>query len=521
MVTPGQSEGMDNLRHVLLLLVQIANTISQDENTSCHEVLNDCDPGKLSWTRCYEGRINQCIRRPSPRRGDGLLLEFYQDEVDTNSDVEHTSGAGHFLHLPSEVLRRSTRTRGPPPSTTKMTVTVFNSSLFRAQVWPNETILGGMVLGVMVGKVAVKNLNQPVRMSFRHTNETGGRCVFYEESEDNNGTGRWSMEGCTVSRTNKTFNCSCDHLSFFAVLVNTDVFIDPVNAHSLSYITYIGCGLSLFFTALAIILNLYLRRKRSEQTMVVHLNLKVALSFLHLFFLLSAWWAGQVPGHGENGAVCQALALLLHYSLLATFTWMAIESFHLYLLLVRVFNIYIKRYLVKLGLVGWGVPMVIVIACALTRTYGGYSLQREENSGSSTGNATDICWIRNKTVSYITVSGYLGLVFLFSTLMLTVMVVKFRKVRGNSVRHQEKRRLWRDCVTVLGMACVLGVPWGLAFITYGPLPLPGLYLFTILNSLQGVFMFLWFLALTWQSCREKSSVGRDPSTQKMETSFKN
>ncbi|XP_064193415.1 adhesion G-protein coupled receptor G5-like isoform X3 [Anguilla rostrata] len=237
-----------------------------------------------------------------------------------------------------------------------MALTLFNSSLFRVDVDKNETILGGKVLSVKVGKLAVRDLSQPVRISFTHANETGGRCVYYEVLDDANGTGRWSTEGCVVSRTNTTFVCSCSHLSFFAVLVNTEVSIDPANALTLSYISYIGCGLSVFFTALTILMHLCLRKGRTDHSMAVHLNLTGALFFLHLFFLVSALWAGPGLGLGADwgGVACQALGLLLHYALLATFTWMAIESFHLYMLLVRVFNIYVAKYLLKLGLVGWG-----------------------------------------------------------------------------------------------------------------------------------------------------------------------
>ena len=44
-------------------------------------------------------------------------------------------------------------------------------------------------------------------------------------------------------------------------------------------------------------------------------------------------------------------------------------------------------------------------------------------------------------------------------------------------------RLRRDGATVLGLSCVLGLPWGLAGVTY--VSLAGIYLFTVLNSLQG------------------------------------
>lgn len=83
--------------------------------------------------------------------------------------------------------------------------------------------------------------------------------------------------------------------------------------------------------------------------MKVHINLVVALMLLNLHFLLSS----TVPAQSSRG-LCFYMALLLHYSLLATFSWMALEGFHLYLLIVKVFNIYVQRYLLKLSIVGWG-----------------------------------------------------------------------------------------------------------------------------------------------------------------------
>lgn len=67
------------------------------------------------------------------------------------------------------------------------------------------------------------------------------------------GYGGWSRDGCrTIETTNGRVTCSCDHLTNFAVLFNPDVQIvyEPeTNLYNhqlaLSYISYIGCGLSL------------------------------------------------------------------------------------------------------------------------------------------------------------------------------------------------------------------------------------------------------------------------------------
>lgn len=88
----------------------------------------------------------------------------------------------------------------------------------------------------------------------------------------------------------------------------------------------------------------------------MHLHLAGALLCLHLCFLLCGFWV-SVLKEDDEGWVCRGLGLLLHWSLLATFFWMALEGFHLYLLLVRVFNIYIKKYVLKLCLLAWGGEM--------------------------------------------------------------------------------------------------------------------------------------------------------------------
>lgn len=89
-------------------------------------------------------------------------------------------------------------------------------------------------------------------------------------------------------------------------------------------------------------------------------------------------------------------------------------------------------------------------------------------------------------VSYITVNGYLGLVLLFNMAMLAVVLRKMRQMRSQAPQvKDQQRRAWKDWVSLLGLCCVLGVPWGLAFFTHGPLSLASLYVFTILNSFQG------------------------------------
>lgn len=56
--------------------------------------------------------------------------------------------------------------------------------------------------------------------------------------------------------------------------------------------------------------------------------------------------------HSE--AACKTGAIFLHFSLLSCLTWMGIEGYNLYRLVVEVFNSYFEHFILKLCLVGWG-----------------------------------------------------------------------------------------------------------------------------------------------------------------------
>lgn len=108
------------------------------------------------------------------------------------------------------------------------------------------------------------------------------------------------------------------------------------------------------------------------------------------------------------------------------------------------------------------------------------------------------CWMSSQRilVSYITTVAFPCLVILCNSCMLGLVVFKLRGLRGGEwgdestsgrrMNKAKRTRLWKDCATVLGLSCVLGLPWGLASTTY--ISLPGIYVFTILNSLQGQYV---------------------------------
>lgn len=96
------------------------------------------------------------------------------------------------------------------------------------------------------------------------------------------------------------------------------------------------------------------------------------------------------------------------------------------------------------------------------------------------------CWITSKhiLVHYITNCGYFSLIFLFNMAVFGVVTQKSCCLQGTGT-VQGDRNAWKVALMVMGLFCLLGATWALAFFTHGTSSEPVLYLFTILNSLQG------------------------------------
>ncbi|XP_076879806.1 adhesion G-protein coupled receptor G5 [Brachyhypopomus gauderio] len=497
---PGQQRHSKTMRRNCIAFFLIMQAVTSMSSQPCSRVLDKCELD-TDIPRCLEHGMRNCVnkgrvRKPNPNLQLMTVNSSFAARVDTQY--------GHVIRIPSEALLRSI-TMQPDINSYDVNVKVFvlNASLFEvsaASAHENEVIKNHKVLGVWLGEKSVQNLSHPVTMAFASSNQSeNGRCVYWK--------GNWSTEGCNTTRNSTHFVCSCNHLSFFAVLINPGIVIDPEDVRRLQYITYIGSSFSVVFTVIIIVLFLIPRKWKREHSVIIHTELAGSLLLLHLFFLASALFSGT------ETVACRFLGVMLHWALLAAFTWMAIEGFHLYLLLVRVFNIYIRRYLLKLSLVGWGIPSIVVMVSGVFGKYGRYTIAG--NDGSDTA----ICWVTSKYVSIITINGYLVLLLVFNTTILAVMVQKLHQFRVQSIQSGIKvKRIWKDWATVLGLSWVLGLPWGVAFSTYGPLGLIGTYIFTTLNAFQGFLVFLWFLSITCHSKREEQQSVKGTSMSYMSSS---
>ncbi|XP_023187485.1 adhesion G-protein coupled receptor G2-like [Xiphophorus maculatus] len=408
-----------------------------------------------------------------PSRSDDNDLNIYLSDTEGSVD-EDLPGRKLRAYLPKELKLGSDHT-----------VAFWSVQLPVEDVWKGlENLYEHRLIGLSVRGMDVSGLTESVKITIRITTNISEplnvTCVYLNTT--GNDTTPRQCDSMDYNGTHVT--CFSSHLTYFGVLlVSAD--LSPKDAEILFYITYIGCSISLFGLVVTVLFFISKRKLRADDSKKIHISLAVALILLNVHFLSS-----QAAAASSSTELCLYVALLLHYSLLASFTWMALEGFHLYLLLVKVFNIYVRRYLLKLSVVGWGLPAVIVSVVAIVdkNFYGRTPVM------SSRPNETEICYITDDRVKLGTTLGLFSIMFLFNVIMFGVTIKWFVNTHFTKQHGQRERRVaLKEIVTLLVLMVLLGLSWGLIFFSLGQLPAPGLYAFCILNSLQGFFIFIYFM----------------------------
>nr|KAG5695015.1 hypothetical protein BaRGS_015839 [Batillaria attramentaria] len=333
------------------------------------------------------------------------------------------------------------------------------------------------VLTAIVTGKRVFNLTSPVVYKIRNLQpESNYTCVFWDPE---NGT--WSTEGVeTTSNSGNTTECHAYHLTSFAVLLDPspEFALSRIHEEVLTYISYIGCGVSLVCLVLTIVTYSLFRSLNKDKSGKILLNLCVALLLLNAVFLASGVTASGREGREDAG--CTAVAVLLHYLLLASLAWMLVEAVEMYRALVTVFAKYAACYMLKRCLVGWGLPIVIV---AITLGVDRRNYQPEE----------EFCFLSRSSAA-----AYYGSLVAPACLVLVVNTVIFvmvtRVILKPRFQQQKKEADHITPAQVRGAFTVmflLGVTW-----VFGPLAIKDAklvfnYLFCILNSLQGFLIFVF------------------------------
>ncbi|KAG7466331.1 hypothetical protein MATL_G00163830 [Megalops atlanticus] len=346
----------------------------------------------------------------------------------------------------------------------------------------NSTILNNEVIAIEMG-TDISNLTDTINLRYDQVDK--GDAIISCQSWDGTGTKpNWTKDGCETLFRDNTITCQCKHLTFFAILMDSpgaQSNLSTSDVKTLTHITYIGCGMSMFFLGVALFMHFLLSRAKTSKTTKILINLFLALFLLNLTFL-----SNESIAKSQNLSACRFIAGVMHYSMLSTFSWFAIQAFHLYLQLIKVFNINIQRYLLKTAIAGWSPPGLVVIVIFILNEYDFIDINTDD------GASVQMCWIKNHYIHYIVNIGYYVLVFAFTFFIFIVTVHKImhlKKMTKGTAKQQSKTK---DMFTMLGLCAMLGVTWGFAFFSHGAFRIPSYYIFTVLNSFQGFFLFLYY-----------------------------
>ncbi|CAG9536505.1 unnamed protein product [Cercopithifilaria johnstoni] len=322
----------------------------------------------------------------------------------------------------------------------------------------------------------IDHLRKPVIITFSmedRVNLSTPQCVWWNHTRL-----QWSSYGCIVSLHNTTHTvCHCNHLTYFAVLM--DVHYQKLTiGHNiaLTFITYAGCTISI----LCLLLSLFAFQcfgTSGCDRIFIHKNLCFSLLIAEAVFLGGIWQT-------KNSLCCSIIAGILHYFFLAAFSWMLLEGFELYYMLIEVFQSKDSKRSYIL-LFGYGFPLSVV---AVSMWFDRFSYGTER-----------YCWLRSDNYFILAFIGPVAIILLCNTvfLVMTLFIVCSHSSIGYTPCKQDRDALKNVRNWLKGsiaLVTILGLTWTFGLLWIDEQSIIMAYAFTVMNSLQGLFIFLFHVA---------------------------
>ncbi|XP_059847800.1 adhesion G protein-coupled receptor E1-like isoform X2 [Hypanus sabinus] len=359
-----------------------------------------------------------------------------------------------------------------------------------------------------------KDLPEPVNLTIESKFTNGiPKCVFWDGSAS-----AWSEDGCEVLMSTRTHTvCSCKHLTSFAVLMalceietcfsvshstlgphlklvtaSLNSKMDPVekeqltlvvrfidqadDGYRLRMITIFGIPFSLVCLLISILTFILCRSLRSIRT-TIHTHLCISLFIAEFIFIVGI-------DKTKDTTICAVIAGFLHYFFLACFAWMLLEGIQLYLMVVQVFNA--KSLRAKyMYLFGYGCPL-IVVGISAAAFHRGYGTEKH-------------CWLDLKSGFLWAFLAPVCIIILlnggFFIITVWKLANKFSSINPE-IGRLKKIRIFT--FTAVAQLCLLGCIWIFGMLYVEKEMIVMTYIFTVLNSFQGAFIFILHCLLNKQ-----------------------
>ncbi|XP_068731169.1 adhesion G protein-coupled receptor E2-like isoform X1 [Montipora capricornis] len=345
----------------------------------------------------------------------------------------------------------------------------------------NSAIIVATVINVSPEHLA--NLKEPVILRFKHLKKDARqhKCSFQNETAigefPKDASKHWSSVGCKrVNGTDEFTVCHCYHLTSYGLIMDVhNIYdkLDDVHKETLKYISLIGCCISIFFCFLATLGFLLALKKPHEkktrrETYCLHINLVIAIGLAQVCFVAGTFIVSV------NVLACRIISIATHYFLSASFCWMLAEGIHIYNKIVRVFSN--KKYNKVFGALGWGAPVLLVLASAGVsfHEYGPHN----------------VCWLSGELI-WIFAGPVLIVITINCFILVNVIYVLLTKtmVKAGEENADGKSNARRSIKITVVLLPLLGLTWVFGFMAVDENTIFFHYLFAVVNSLQGIFIF--------------------------------
>ncbi|KFQ20567.1 putative G-protein coupled receptor 128, partial [Mesitornis unicolor] len=382
---------------------------------------------------------------------------------------------------------------------------LFQSRIYKSRSSFSKQIISGNIDG---GRTSGVEIGFSPKYNTSELQLRDHACVFWDYTVND-----WSTAGCAKGR-DQFLRCRCNHTTNFAVLMAFQ--IKYKYAKPLEYITYTGVGLSMAGLIITILFQIFTRKTRKSSVTWVLVSFCFSMLIFNIIFIsgienrnarnhssdTTSYYQQYLPYNTASNTLltsdvvdppadswCTAVAALLHYFLLATFMWTALNSAQLYLLLLRAMKPLPGHFLITISVIGWGIPAAVV-AVTLGATYReGKALNYRQE---------EFCWLaaldenQNFSVQKPMLWSFLlpvALILLFNIITFIKITVSVIWKKNENLTRNKKDSFMKKMTATISIVVVLGITWTIGYfmlITHEGTSLVFSYLFCILNATQGL-----------------------------------
>ncbi|XP_072031878.1 uncharacterized protein [Amphiura filiformis] len=249
-------------------------------------------------------------------------------------------------------------------------------------------------------------------------------------------------------------------------------------------LSVVGCIISMIALAITFLTYAMFASLRTPAAKAI-MNLVAALFTAQMVFLLGA-------GYTENANACTFIAVLSHYLWLCTFTWSTVLSYDLNRTFssklirsqqdkqARVYRYLLYGWLTPFGII---LPCLVIHLCACSEIPFYYG-----NEGA--------CWIYNQYSNLVVFGGPLLMCLIincvfFATILWSIHSTK-RRTRKLKQERSALENIKEELSIYVKIATLMGFTWIFAFSAAFTGVSALWYIYIIINSLQGLYIFFAF-----------------------------